>query len=169
MDVLQAIHTRRSIRQYEQRPVPGELVEELLRAAMMAPSACNVQPWHFVVIDDRRTLDAIPVFAPHASMVAAAPLAILLCADLSIEVSPGYGLIDCSAATEKVLLAAHGLGLGAVWCGVYPLTERMEGFRRLLRLPENVMPHSLVVVGYPAEQPPSEDRYRPERVHRNAW
>jgi nitroreductase len=169
MDVLETIRTRRSIRKYQSLAIPEGLIQQVLVAAMSAPSARNAQPWQFVVLEERAMLDQIPGFAPNADMVRAAPMAILVCGDLSLELSPGYWPVDCAAATENMLLAAHGLGLGAVWCGVYPRQPRMEGFRQLLRLPQNVVPHSLVVLGYPAEQPPSQDRFRPERVHRNGW
>jgi nitroreductase len=169
MDTLAAIHTRRSVRRYEDRQVPEELRRKLLAAAMSAPSARNGQPWQFVVIDDRGTLAEIARLNPNAQMCREAPLAILVCGDLGLEKSPGYWVVDCAAAVENLLLAAHALGLGAVWTGVYPRPERMEGLGRLLKLPENVIAHSLVVVGYPAEQPPPQDRYRPERVHRGGW
>ncbi len=169
MDALEAIHTRRSIRQYEERPVPAEMVERVLAAAMMAPSARNAQPWHFVVIDDRATLDRIAEINPNAEMTRRARLAILVCGDLSLELSAGYWVIDCAAATENMLLAAHALGLGAVWTGIYPRQERMEGIGNLAGLPRNVKAHSLIVIGYPAEHRASEGRYRPERVHRNRW
>ena len=146
--------------------VDGNLVTA---AAMQAPSARNQQPWQFVVIDDQTTLAEIPKFMPNAPMAATAPLAILACGDLSLEKSEGYWVVDCAAATQNMLLAAHALGLGAVWCGVYPREPRMEGLRRLLDLPENVIAHSLVVLGYPGEQVQPQDRYRPERVHRNRW
>jgi nitroreductase len=169
MDTLQVIHTRRSVRKYLDRPVPEELVQRLLAAAMQAPSARNQQPWQFVVLDERAMLAKIPTFMPNAAMAGKAPLAILVCGDLGLEKSAGYWVVDCSAATENLLLAAHALGLGAVWCGVYPREPRMEGLKRLVGLPENVIAHSLVVLGYPAEQVPAEDRYRPERVRRNHW
>jgi nitroreductase len=169
MDILDAIHSRRSIRKYLDRPVPKELVEKLLAAAMQAPSARNQQPWQFVVVDDQAILAKIPTFMPNAAMAAEAPLAILVCGDLSLEKSPGYWMVDCAAAVENMLLAAHALGLGAVWCGVYPRDKRMEGLRQLAGLPKNVIAHSLVVLGYAAEQIPAEDRYRPERVRRNHW
>ena len=169
MDVLEAIHTRRSIRKHLNRPVPEELIEELLAAAMQAPSARNQQPWQFVVIDDRTMLAKIPEFMPNAAMAAQAPLAILVCGDLGLEKSPGYWVVDCAAAVENMLLAAHALGLGAVWCGVYPREPRMEGLRRLVGLPKNVIAHSLVVLGYPAEQVPPERRFRRERVRHNGW
>ncbi len=169
MDTLETIHTRRSIRTYLDQPVPTELIQKLLAAAMQAPSARNQQPWQFIVIDDRAILAKIPRIMPNAAMAGKAPLAILVCGDLSLEESEGYWVVDCAAAVENMLLAAHALGLGAVWCGVYPRDKRMEGLRQLIGLPKNVIAHSLVVLGYGAEQVPAEDRYRPERVHHNRW
>jgi nitroreductase len=169
MDTLEAIRTRRSIRKYLDRPVPEELIQRLLAAAMQAPSARNQQPWQFVVIDDRAMLAKIPPLMPNAAMAGRAPLAILVCGDLSLEKSEGYWAVDCAAAVENMLLAAHALGLGAVWCGVYPREPRMDALRRLVGLPENVVAHSLVVLGYAAEQVAAEDRYRPDRVRRNGW
>jgi nitroreductase len=169
MDALEAIHTRRSIRKYLDRPVPEEMVQKLLAAAMQAPSARNEQPWQFVVIDDRAMLAGIPGFMPNAAMAVGARLAILVCGDLELEKSPGYWVVDCAAAVENMLLAAHALGLGAVWCGVYPREPRMAGLKRLMGLPENVVAHSLVVLGHPGEQVPAVDRYLPERVRRNRW
>lgn len=169
MDALETIHTRRSIRKYQDQAVSEELIQQLLAAAMQAPSARNQQPWQFVVIDDREILAEIPAFMPNAAMAGKAPLAILVCGDLSLEKSAGYWVVDCAAATQNILLAAHALGLGAVWCGVYPREPRMEGLRRLIGLPENVMAHSLVVLGHPADQVSREDRYSPDRVRRNRW
>ena len=169
MDSLEAIHTRRSIRKYLDQPVPEELVQKLLAAAMQAPSARNQQPWQFVIIDDRATLDKIPGFMPNAAMAANAPMAIMVCGDLDLETSPGYWVVDCSAATQNMLLAAHSLGLGAVWCGVYPRQPRMKGLKDLLGLPEMVVAHSLVVVGYPAEEAKPIDRFQPARIRRNHW
>lgn len=169
MDALEAIHGRRSIRKYQDQPVPEDLLWRLLAAAMSAPSACNAQPWQFVVISDPAILAEIPRINPHARMAQGAPVAILVCGDLDLEVSAGYWVVDCAAAVQNLLLAAHALGLGAVWTGVYPREDRIKGLSRLLALPQNVVPHSLIVLGYPAEQPASEDRYRAERVHRERW
>jgi nitroreductase len=169
MEVIEAIHTRRSIRKYLDSSVPEESIQKLLAAAMQAPSARNQQPWQFVVIGDRSILTKIAELMPNAAMASKAPLGILVCGDLDLEKSEGYWVVDCAAAVENMLLAAHALGLGAVWCGVYPREPRMEGLKRLIGLPENVIAHSLVVVGYPAEQVRAENRYRAERVHRNRW
>ncbi len=144
-------------------------LQDLLRHRDPCVSARNQQPWQFVVIDDQTTLAEIPKFMPNAPMAGSAPLAILVCGDLNLEKSEGYWVVDCAAAVENMLLAAHALGLGAVWTGVYPREARMEGLRQLVGLPQNVMAHSLVVVGHTAEQVQPENRYRPERVRRNRW
>jgi nitroreductase len=169
MDAIEAIFTRRSVRKYLPKPVPEEIVQKLLAAGMQAPSARNQQPWQFVVIDDRAILGQVPGFMPNAAMAADAPLAILICGDLELETSPGYWVVDCAAAAENMLLTAHALGMGAVWTGVYPRDPRMDGLRKLLGLPDMVVAHSLVVVGYPAEQPKAVDRFQAARVRRNHW
>ncbi|MCC4765872.1 nitroreductase family protein [Methanosarcina sp. DH1] len=169
METLEAIHTRQSIRKYTDRPVPRELVTELLRAAMSAPSAVNAQPWIFIVIDDRKLLDEIPTFSPFAGMCREAPLAILVCGDITLEKAPGYWVQDCSAATQNLLLAAHDAGLGAVWTGIYPMKDRIEGFRKNFDLPENVIPLALVPVGYPGQKPVSQDRFDKTKIYRNKY
>ena len=169
MDTIDAIHTRRSIRRYTDKRVEAKLVEEILRAAMQAPSAGNQQPWHFMIIDDREILDKIPAVHPYAQMVREAQVAILVCGDTSKELYEGYWVQDCSAATQNLLLAAHALGLGAVWCGIYPRKERVDEFRKLFSLPTSVMPLALVPIGYPGEKKGREDRFKAERIHRNKW
>ena len=169
MDALEAILTRRSIRQYTTKPVPDEFVTDLLKAGMSAPSAGNQQPWHFMVINDRNILNAIPQFHPYSSMLKEASLAILVCGDEKLEYHQGYWIQDCSAATENILIAAHALGLGAVWLGIYPREERVSGMRNLLALPAHVMPLSLISIGYPAEQKPPADRFDRKKIHYNRW
>lgn len=169
MDVMEAIRTRRSIRTFTKQPVPDRVVQELLAAAMSAPSAGNQQPWHFILITDRQILDQVAAVNPYAAMAAKAPLGILVCGDLSLEKYPGYWVQDCSAATQNLLLAAHAKGLGAVWTGIYPTESRVAGFKRLCNLPESVLPLALIVIGYPAQKLRPEDRYRQDRVHRNVW
>ena len=169
METLDAIRTRRSVRRFLPDPVDEATLRSLLEAAMQAPSAANEQPWHFVVIDHRSILDAIPSFSPYASPVHDAPLGILVCADTRSLVLPGFWIQDCSAAIENLLLAAHALGLGAVWTGVYPLEDRVAGFVQHCRLPGGVVPIGFVVLGHPADYPSPEVRFRPDRVHRNGW
>lgn len=169
METLEAIHTRRSIRKYTSQPVSEKIINELLAAAMMAPSAGNQQPWHFVVIRVRQTLDAIAKFHPHGKMLKDAPVAILVCGDPSLEAYRGRWVLDCSAATQNILLAAHAKGLGAVWVGIYPEASRIDGMRGLLTLPEHIIPLSLIPLGYPAEHVPQPDRFNASRIHYDQW
>jgi nitroreductase len=161
--------TRHSIRKYTAQPVTDELVDRLLQAGMAAPSAANEQPWHFVVIKERRLLEQVPSFHPYSHMLKEAALAILVCEDPGLEIIKGRGMLDCSAATQNILLAAHALGLGAVWLGIYPVKERMNGMRKLLNIPSQIVPVSLVSIGYSDEKLRKEDRFKPERVHYNQW
>jgi len=169
MDALTAIHGRRSIREYTSQPVPEELVCKVLSAAMAAPSASNQQPWQFVVIDDRTILSEIPKFNPAAGPLKQAPLAITVCGDLRVEKSEGFWVQDCSAAIQNLLLAAHANGLGAVWLGVYPLKNLVAEMRKLLGLPEEVIPLAVIALGYPAEHKQPVDRFDPSRIHWNWW
>jgi len=170
MEAMDALCSRRSIRKYREETVSEESLRELLEAAMSAPSAGNQQPWHFIVINDRKLLDRIPEFHPHSLMCREAPLAILVCGDPSLEKHVGYWVQDCAAATENLLLAVHAAGLGGVWVGVYPREERVNEFRKLLNMPEHVVPFALIPIGHPAEQKPSRaDRYNQARIHTNTW
>ena len=169
MDTLQAIFTRRSVRDFTTELISEEDLQDLLRAGMQAPSARNEQPWHFVVINKPELLHKIPDFHAHARMLLEAPLAILVCSDRKLEAKRASWLQDCSAATQNILLAAHAKGLGAVWLGIFPDSERVFGMQALVNLPKDVRPVSLVAVGRPASQPDPEDRYQEERVHYNQW
>lgn len=165
MDILSALHSRRSIRKYTEAPVSDEETRILLDAAMIAPSAGNAQPWHFVVIRDREALKKIADFHPYAGMAAKAPLGITICGDTSLEKYPGFWVQDCAAATQNMLLAATGLGLGSVWTGIYPVEDRVKAFRSLLKLPESVIALALVLLGHPVTPPESKSRFKAERVH----
>ena len=169
MDAFEAIHGRRSIRSYTSEAIPEDVIEDLLKAAMAAPSAGNQQPWQFVVIDDRKLLDAIPEYHEHSAMLKQAPLAIAMCGDQRLERHKGFWVQDCSAATQNLLLAAHAKGLGAVWLGIYPVEERVKKTQQLLGLPKEVIPLAVVALGYPAESKDPADRFDSSRVHRNCW
>lgn len=169
MDAIQAVMSRRSIRRYTQQEVSEDIVRQLLEAAMNAPSAGNEQPWQFVVIRQRRILDAIPSIHPYSHMLKEAALGIVVCGDLSLEVYKGFWVQDCSAATQNILIAANALGLGAVWLGFYPFEDRVAGLKRILSLPEQVIPLSMVSIGWPGERKSPAKRFRQERVHFDVW
>jgi nitroreductase len=169
MDAMKAIFSRRSIRKYTNKQVPDSVVKEILEAAMSAPSAGNEQPWHFIVIKDRKILNEITKIHPYAQALNTASVAILVCGDLKLEVHKDCWIQDCSAAAENILIAAQAKGLGTVWLGVYPRTERVDGIRKLLNIPDNVIPIAVIPIGYPAEDKPPAVRFDPSRIHHNKW
>ena len=169
MDALEAIFTRRSIRKYKSGDVSDEQLHTLLDAAMCAPSAGNAQPWHFVVIKDRELLNKVPDVHHHSKMLKEASLGILVCADPTAEKYEGRWMLDCSAATENMLIAANAIGLGAVWLGFYPVESRMEGIKELLQIPGHIMPVSLVSIGYPLDKPQKIERFDEKKVHYDLW
>ncbi|MEG0176539.1 nitroreductase family protein [Anaerorhabdus sp.] len=163
MDTLQAIKTRSSIRKYTNETISNEQIHQLLEAGFCAPSAKNRRPWHFVVVQDKGTLIKLADFGKYYKMLTDAPLAIIVCGDSSI-IEYNYLLNDCSAATQNILLAAHELGLGAVWLGIKP--EMMKDFyAQEFNLPENMIPVSCISIGHPNEVKEQKDRFEDSKVH----
>lgn len=167
MNIIETIAARRSIRKFTNAEVSENQINSLLKAGMNAPSARNTQPWHFMVIKDRNTINKMIEICPNGSMMKGADTAILVLGDLND--TDEYFVIDCSAAVQNILLAAHQEGLGACWIGVYPRQPRIEGLKALFDLPEKIVPHSLIALGHPAETKKSNDNYREDRVHREKW
>lgn len=163
---LNIIFSRRSIRQYTPEPVSQADLTSLLEAGMAAPSASNKKPWHFVVVTDRATLQSLADAYPYGKMLAHAPLAIAVCGDPAIS---DWWVQDCTAATENILVAAAGLGLGAVWLGCHGRDEREQATREILHIPEAMGVLSLLSVGHPAEQKEARTQYDAARVHSNQW
>lgn len=169
MDVLQAIFTRRSIRKYTGAPISEEHMETLLKAGSSAPSAHNLQPRHFIVIKNPATLDYISEMHPYAKMLPQAGCCIIVCGDDEVQKTKGLLVEDCAASIENILLAAHGLGLGAVWCGLYPAPELTKIIATTAKLPENIEPIGMVVVGHKVEAKEPADRFDRARVHYDQW
>ena len=172
MELYETITTRRSVRSYRDDHVPDAIIEKLLRAAMLAPSAGNQQPWSFIVVRDRARLDKIPSFHPYCKMISQVGVAIVVCGDPTGKKWPDLWPQDCSAALQNLLLAARAEELGSVWTGVYPFEERMAGCRELFAIPQNVFPFAVVPVGYPKDPEGAfkkMDRYREELVHQDSF
>lgn len=169
MEAIQCILGRRSIRKFSDQSIDKQVLTEILTAAMHAPSAVNKQPWHFVVIDRRELMDRIMEVHPYASMLRTASHAIVVCGDLHQQHDDGYWVVDCGAATQNLLLAAHALGLGGCWVGLHPREGRKEAMASLLGLPDHIQPFALVALGYPEEQKPKPDRFQPVKVRHNGW
>lgn len=162
---MNEIFHRVSIRRYTDEKVSEEQVEKLLRAAMAAPSACNQQPWEFYVVTDPEVIKKLAKATPYTGPSGRAGTVIVPCSRKKCMV-PAYAEIDLSAAVENLLLEADSLGLGAVWMGVAPMTQRMKYVSEVLNMPEDLTPFCLVSVGYPAEERTQQDRYDPARIHR---
>lgn len=167
-DPLQYILGRRSVRVFSPGEVSEAQITRMLEAAMAAPSAMTKDPWRFVVVRDPRMLSTLAAALPGGKMLATAALAIVVCGDLeaAFESQMGYLVQDCCAATENLLLAAHMLGLGACWVGVYPADPSMKELKRVLALPGSVHPLACLAIGHPGEQLEARTRYRPEYVLR---
>jgi len=166
---VKEIFERRSIRKYSNLSISDSDTENILRAAMSAPSAGNQQPWEFILVKDKNIMSDITKIHPYSQMLNEAQLAIVVCADLDKEKHSGYWVQDCSAATENILIEAQHLGLGSVWLGVYPREDRVKGIKEILNLPEKVIPLSIVSLGYPAEKKEPSNRYDKLRIHINEW
>ena len=169
MDAMTAIRTRRSVRSFTVEDVPDDQVRELLGAAMSAPSAGNEQPWEFVVMRDKAALRKVGDINPYARFAVEAPVSVLVCGDTSRDKFGGYWIQDVSAAIQNMLIAAHAMGLGAVWTGIYPLEERVVRFRRLVGAPEHVIPVALIVIGHAAKEIRPVDRFNEKCVHAERW
>lgn len=166
------IINRVSVRRFADRAVTSGQETAILHAAMSSPSGVNKQPWQFVAIDDPQLKLRLAEALPYAKMVAHAPVAILVCGDSNRFLEGVDNVLweqDLSAASENILLAAHAIGLGGVWTCVFPHEERISPVRSILNLPDNLIPFSLIPIGYPEKSHAPMDKWHPERIHRNSY
>lgn len=164
--VLENIAERKSVRKYLNKSVEEDKIDAMVKAGMAAPSGMDRRPWEFVVVTDREALDSMAAKLPYAKMLTNAPLAIVVCGDTTRS---SYWYLDCSAATQNVLLAAEALGLGAVWTAAYPYEDRIDVVRQNTGLPENIVPLCVIPIGYPDGPQKAKDKFDPQRVHRNKY
>jgi nitroreductase len=165
--VLEAILTRISTRSFTGEVISDEIVDTILRAGFAAPTANNLRPWEFIVIKNQETIDQMVDNMPNAKAAQGAGCIIVVLGDLQKQALEGYVIQDCSAAIENMLLIAHEMQLGGLWCGVYPRESRILGIKDILGLPEHILPVGVVAIGYPSEEAkrPPYDKYDPEKVH----
>lgn len=159
---LANIFARKSVRKYLNKGVEDEKITTLLKAGMAAPSGKDVRPWEFIVVKERATLDSMAAALPYAKMLADARVAIIVCGD---SIRSSYWYLDCSAATENILLAAEALGLGAVWTAAYPYEDRMNVVHKYTNLPENILPLCVIPVGYPEGVQSPKDKFDETKIH----
>ena len=171
-EAIQNIMTRVSVREFTGEKISEAQLDTLLRAAMAAPSAINKQPWAFIVVTDDAKIAALGEALPYSRCSNKPAVAIIPCGDLSKAIEgemANFWINDVSAATENLLLAAHAMGLGAVWAGLHPDMNRAKMVQEMLGLPEHIIPLCVVPVGVPAEQPEIKDKFKPENIHYNEW
>jgi nitroreductase len=179
---LDVIMTRTSIRNFTGDPVSKEQLETILKAGMAAPTAMNGQPWRFVVVTDKEKIASVFGAGPRSGMFTTAGAVIVVCGQTTAMRKPFgqpdgpeteqpnmFWYEDCSAAAENILLAAHALGLGAVWTAGYPAQERIAPIAAALGIPEKVVPLCIIPVGVPAESPAPKDKWKPENIHWEQW
>ena len=170
-DALTVIHERKSVRHFTGENIPKETLEKILKAGMAAPTAVNKQPWAFIVVTDRKSLDTLKKDLPYAKMLEKAGAAIIVCAlpEEAWEKSPELAVIDGTCASENILLAAEALGLGAVWTAAYPYKDRMEVVRKTLQIPESLIPLNVIPIGVPTGDDKPIEKYKAEKVHWEKW
>jgi nitroreductase len=169
MNILEGILTRRSIRKYTGEPVSEEELQAVLRAGFYAPSAHNYQPFRFVVVRDAEKLNTIAENHRYAKMLPAAGCCIVVCGDKTAQKKVGFLVEDCAAAMQNMLLAAHGLNLGSVWCGLYPVPKLTKLITTVLKLPPEIIPVGLMALGHKVEDRQIGERYDPSKVHYEEW
>ncbi len=174
MDTLTNIFSRKSIRRFEDRPISQEDLHTILEAAMSGPSCADTKDWQFIVVDDKEFLAKMAdCNGRPAQLLKEAPCAILICGDLdkAFPGGPEYWVIDGAIAGQNITLAARALGIGSVWLGTWPQMNRVEGQKELFGLPDSIVAHSIIALGYSAETAKTAKRehYNEEVVHYNQW
>jgi nitroreductase len=163
--VIETIASRRSIRKFTEEKVSKETIEILLTAAMNAPSACNQQAWYFIVVTYQEKLEKLSKLHSGVHFVKNAPAAIIICGEPGAAILDYYWVDDCAAATQNLLLAAHSLGLGAIWTGINRQDlETIEFFRQNIGISNQYVPFAMVPIGYPAEQKSPNNKYDEKKI-----
>jgi len=170
-DALTVIQERKSVRSYTGEPVSKEDIDKLLRAAMAAPAAIHMIPWKFIVVTDKLKLKALADGLPFAKMLIKAGTGIVVCAvpEEAAMSSEAFAILDCTCASENILLAAEALGLGAVWTAVYPNKELMDFVRKELNIPQHIIPLNVIPVGHPTGEEKSQDKYDAKNIRWEKW
>ena len=170
-DTLTVIHNRKSVRSFTGQSVSMDALDKIIRAGMAAPTAVNKQPWAFIVVTDRKTLDILAAGLPYAKMLDKAGAAIIVCAiqEKANGKSLELAVIDSTCASENILLAAEALGLGAVWTAAYPYQDRIDVTRKTLNIPQDIIPLNVIPVGHPTGTDKAKDKYKTENIHWETW
>ncbi len=167
---LKTIHSRKSVRLYSERSVTKEQLLELVKAGMAAPSGMDIRPWEFIILTERLVMDTLAQKLPYAKMLTQVNAAIVVCGNNDKQNGgSSYWYLDCSAATQNILLAAESMGLGAVWTAAYPYEERMNPIKNILKLPENIQPLCVIPIGYPKQEGSPKNKFNAKKIHYNEF
>ena len=165
--LFRSILNRKSVREYSDKEISQEIIDNLLKAGMSAPSSRDRRPWHFIVISDKAVLENLGDQLKNASCLKSANKAILVCGD--DELSDNCWFLDCSAAAQNILIAAESMGLGAVWTAVYPYDDRAEIVNKVFNLRKTIHALSIIPLGYPLEKGEPKNKFDASRVHYDKW
>ena len=170
-DTLAVIHRRKSVRNFTGESIASNELEILVKAAMAAPSAVNCQPWEFIIVTNRKTLDALGDALPFCKMIYKAGAAIVVCGVPSEahKHMEEYAIVDSTLASQNILLAAEAAGLGAIWTAAYPYPDRMEAVKKILNIPPAVIPLNVIPIGHPTGDDRPKDKFNPRKIHQERW
>lgn len=166
------ILSRRSVRTFTGEDIPADDLETIVKAGMAAPSAVNIQPWAFIIVTEREIMDKLCASLPYAKMLDKAGAAVIVCGipEKDDVFAKDFWIVDCSAASQNILLTAHALGYGAVWTAVHPDSARVSSVRSICKIPDNIIPLNVIPIGIPAEEKKEPmNKYKTENIHRDVW
>lgn len=169
--ILENINSRSSTRVFNDKKISVNDLKLIIKSAFSAPSACNLQPWEYMIITDDDKVKDMKNIHEYAGMFETATAGILVCGNLE-KIIPShreFWVQDCSAATQNILLAANALGISSVWTGIYPVEERCEKLKEYFNMPENIMPFALIALGYSDNENNVMDKYDENKIHLNNW
>lgn len=173
MDAIENMLKRISVRQYSDQEITDEALHTILEAGMSGPTAVNARPWSFIVVRNPEMLCRMADGNGRAAEpLRGAKVGILLCGDLerAFPPAPDYWVVDGSIAVQNMILAANAMGIGSVWLGTWPQQNKIDAQKALFQLPEHIIPHSILALGYPKEESSKEKQlYEEDRVHFEKW
>lgn len=173
--MIECIKSRKSVRKFTDQRISDEDLHTILEAAMSGPTACNARPWSFIVVRDKEMLEKMAdANGKYSGLLKKANVGILICGDLerAVQSAPDFWVIDGSIAIQNMILAAHSLNIGSCWIGTWPVEPYMKNQKELFNLPEHIMPHSLLALGYSNDEVSKnkvKKLYEEDRVHFEKW
>ena len=173
MDAIQTILSRKSTRRFTGERITDEELQIILQAAVSGPTCVYAQDWDFIIVRNRETLNRMADGNGRpADPLRGCDVGILICGNLdrAFEGGKDYWIIDGAIAGQNIVLAAAALGIGSVWLGTWPQMDRVENQRKLFRLPDEVIPHSIIALGRPDPEEPAHPRKPlPDCLHFEQW